>query len=71
MEIYRAYINVIHGGKVMKSVVKEGITPSKKANAIRKAFYKGYQIASEGPYYIMLIKKEDDTIKQVGIFIAD
>lgn len=71
MEIYRAYINVIHGDKVMKSVVKEGITPSKKANAIRKAFYKGYQIAGEGPYYIMLIKKEDDTIKQVGIFIAD
>ena len=71
METYRAYITVIHDGNVMKSVVKEGVTPSKKTNAIRKAFYKGYQIAGEGPCYIILIKKEDKTIKQVGIFIAD
>ena len=73
MEFYRAYITVIVNDKVVKSVVKEGITPSKKTNAIRKAFYKGYQIASEGPCYIILIKreKEDKIIKQVGFFIAD
>ena len=70
-ELYRAYITVIHGNKVMKTIVKENITPSKKFNAIRKGLYKGYKIINEGPYFIILMKQEGEIIKQVGIFIAD
>lgn len=70
-ELYRAYINVIHGNKVMKTVVKENISPSKKFNATRKGLYRGYKIINEGPYFIILRKQEGETIKQVGIFLAD
>ena len=63
-ELYRAYITVIHGDKVMKSVIKEGITPSKKVNAIRKGLYNGYKIVNEGPYFIILIKQENPSHNQ-------
>ena len=67
-ETYKAYITAKIGNVVKQRILK-GITPSMKANAIRKALYKGYQIKSEGMYFIVLEKNDKGVIKTAGMFI--
>ena len=67
-ETYKAYITATKNG-ITKKRVLTGISASKKANAVRKGLYNGYQIKSEGMYFIVLEKDDNGVKKHVGMFI--
>ena len=68
MKTYKVYVTA-EKGNIVRQRVLTGITPSMKTNAVRKALYKGYQIKSEGLYFIVLEKNDKGVIKTAGIFI--
>lgn len=67
-ETYKAYITATKNG-VVKRRVLTGISASKKTEAVRKGLYNGYQIISEGMYFITLEKNDNGVKKHVGMFI--
>ena len=67
-ETYKVYVIAVKNG-ITKKRVLTGVTASKKTEAVRKGLYNGYQIISEGMYFITLEKNDNGVKKHVGMFI--
>jgi hypothetical protein len=70
MEKYKFYASVTIGN-VTRTKKFVNITPSKKAEGIRKAFFHGYKVVSEGSSFIALQKEVNGMIKKASFFTMD
>ena len=67
-ETYKIYVTA-EKGNIVRNRVLTGVSASKKTEAVRKGLCHGYQIVSEGRYFIVMEKYDNGVKKHVGMFV--